>query len=468
MHESRLRPLLEAVLAIGSGLDLQATLRRLVESAADLTGAANAVLLVPGPGPRDPPRVRATTGPTAPPAADPRALAVPVPVGDEEFGELLLTRRRAAGPFTAEDERVAGLLAAQAGIAIGNARLYETAQQRERWIEGVAAVTTALLDDRPADDALSTVAERARQLAGAAAGVVLQPTAEGGMAIVAASAPEDPGGLVGATIAPGSPVLEQLFSGEPVFVEDSATDPRMTTEVRHRFGPSMMLPLRAEGRLIGTLALPRRRGDRPYTDVERSLATRFAAHAALALVLAEARRGRSSLAVYEDRERIARDLHDLVVQRLFATGLMLESAQRRPDTEEGVRETLSRAMEDLRGTVQEVRTTIMSLQQDPDRRYAGLRSRVLRETTEVAARLGFPPSVHFTGAVDSRVSDQVAEALMAELRRLLGAAGRRAGVTRIDVVVDVTAPLPNGPAGVRLTVSDDSGRGTSATWRSSL
>ncbi|CAM5709191.1 hypothetical protein SFUMM280S_08122 [Streptomyces fumanus] len=148
-----------------------------------------------------------------------------------------------------------------------------------------------------------------------------------------------------------------------MFVDDSATDPRMIYRVRHRFGPSMMLPLRAEGRLVGTLALPRRRGDRPYTGVEKLLATRFASQAALALVLADARRGRAA-AVYEDRDRIARDLHHLVVQRLFATGMTLEAILRLADVGD-VRDLLMRAVEELRSTVQEVRTAIFALRQPP-------------------------------------------------------------------------------------------------------
>ncbi len=147
-------------------------------------------------------------------------------------------------------------LAAQAGIAIGNARLYGAARQRERWIAGAAAVTTALLTGTDAADALMTVAERARVLADASAGVILQPTEEGGMEIVTASTLDDPAGIVGTVIEPGSAVLVQLLGGEPVFIDDSATDPRMTTGVRSRFGPSMMLPLQSGGRLIGTLALP--------------------------------------------------------------------------------------------------------------------------------------------------------------------------------------------------------------------
>ncbi|WP_077795923.1 GAF domain-containing protein [Streptomyces sp. JHA26] len=482
---SRLTRLLDAVLGVGTDLDLRSTLQHVVDGAAGLTGAACASLTTTDPHVAGLSTFRAPhrAGPEEPPAPSPAGapgaayrLRVPIRVRDEEFGELRLGRAPDDGPFTDEDEQLLRVLATQAGIAIGNARLYETARQRERWVEGAAAVTTALLAGGSADDALTTVAERARLLAGASAGAILQPTAEGGMEIVTASAPDDPDGIVGVTIAPGSPVLEQLLGGEPVFVADSATDPRMTTRVRHRFGPSMMLPLRANGRLIGTLALPRRRGDRPYTAVERLLATQFASQAASALVLADARHGRERLAVYEDRDRIARDLHDLVVQRLFATGMMLESTRRRPGADD-IGDVLDRAVDELRSTVQEVRTAILALQQSPAGPPAGLRGRVLRETASAAAPLGFPPSVHFTGAVDSRVPDRVADRLLAALRRALAAASRGHGVSRVEVSVDATASLPDGRDAVRLTVAHDGtpegpapadgGRAT-ATWQAPL
>ncbi|PWI20834.1 histidine kinase [Streptomyces sp. Act143] len=426
-----------------------------MDAAADLTGARYAALGTADPGQDGLIEIRAPGAP----AAGAAMLTVPIHVQDEEFGTLHLAGKET---FTTEDEQLLHVLAVQAGIAIGNARLYEAARQRERWIEGAAAVTTALLSDGPAADALTTVAERARILADASAGVILQPTEEGGMEIVTASAYDDPGDIVGTTIAPGSPVLEQLLGGEPVFVDDSATDPRMTTRVRHRFGPSMMLPLQAGGRLIGTLALPRRRGDRPYTSVERLLAVQFASQAALALVLADAQHSRELLAVFEDRDRIARDLHDLVVQRLFATGMMLESAQRRSGSED-VRETLGQAVDELQSTIQEVRTTIFALQQPPADAPTTFRGRVLRETAGAAAVLGFAPSTRFTGAVESRVPEQTADHLLTALRRALAAASRRSGVSRIEVTVDVTGTLPDGRDGVRLTVHDDGGTGDGGT-----
>ncbi|MCX4810869.1 GAF domain-containing protein [Streptomyces sp. NBC_01239] len=453
------------MLSVGAELELRTTLQHIVDGAAELTGARYAALGTTDPGQDGLTAIR--TGGAEPPPAG--VLSVPIHVHDEVFGHLHLAGKHHSAPFTAEDEQLLHVLAAQAGIAIGNARLYETARQRERWIEGAAAVTTALLTGERAADALATVAEGARALADAAAGVILQPTPAGGMEIVTASAHDDPGDFVGTTIAPGSPVLVQLLGGEPVFIDDSATDPRMTTHVRHRFGPSMMLPLQAEGRLIGTLALPRHPGDRPYTAVERLLATQFASQAALALVLADAQHSRERLAVYEDRDRIARDLHDLVVQRLFATGMMLESTQRRTAESDEAHDLLGRAVDELQSTVQEVRTAIFALQQPPAEAPTSLRGKVLRETATASAILGFAPSTHFEGAVDTLVPDRVATPLLTALRRAVTAASHRAGVSRLEITIDVTRPLPDGRGAVRLRVHDDGGTdGTTVNWQSPL
>ncbi|OEJ27001.1 histidine kinase [Streptomyces agglomeratus] len=443
----RLPMLLEAVLHVGSDLELRATLQHIVDTATELAGARYGALGVVDPErggitglftsgvddetyerigrlpdghtglighllrerrplivPDVPADVRSAGLPPGHPAVTTFA-GVPIRVRTEVFGHLCLAEKRGAGGFTADDLALLRVLASQAGIAIGNARLYDTARRRERWIEGAAACTTALLAGENADDALRTVAEQARILADASAGVVLQPTAEGGMEIVAASTHGDPADLIGTVIEPGSPVLEQLLGGEPVFIEDSATDERMTTRVRARFGPSMMLPLQSGGKLIGTLALPRRRGGPPYSAVDRLL------------------------------------------------------------------KLLGAAVDELDSTIQEVRTTIFALQQPPADVPDTFRGRVLRETAGAATLLGFQPSVRFGGAVDALVTEPEGSRLLTALRGALAAA-HRAGVTAVRVEIDATGRPADGRAAVRLTVTDDGaakqGRhGTTFTWEPS-
>ncbi|WP_345044414.1 sensor histidine kinase [Streptomyces sannanensis] len=499
--------LLEAALGVGTYPELRTTLQHIVDTATELTGAQYGALGIYDPergavvelfttGLSDEARARIGRLPDGRSGllgalihdprpirlddltADPRSggvppghpemhsfLGVPIRAHTEVVANLYCTEK-SGGPFSEDDLALLRVLASQAGIAIGNAHLHETTRLRERWIEGTAAVATALLAGDNADDALMTVAEQARILADAAAGVVLQRTENDGMEIVTASTHDDPADLVGTVISPGAPVLEQLLGGEPVFMDDAATDPRMTTHARHRFGPTMLLPLRSGGTLIGTLVLPRHRGARPYTRAERLLAAQFASEAALALVLAGAQHDREQLAVYEDRDRIARDLHDLVVQRLFATEMMLESTLRRAaEAEAG--ELIGRAVEELDSTIQDVRTAIFALQQPPAAAPSTFRGRVLRETSGAAVLLGFPPSVHFAGPVDALVGEPTADRLLAALRGALAAAHRRPGVSAVDVEIEADA------AGVRLVVTDDGtrddgARGTTVTWHAPL
>lgn len=492
---ARVPQLLEAMRSVGAGLELHATLNRICETAAELADAHYAAIGVVsedgkglsdfvhvGIGEEAAERIgrlpdghkgllgalihQPETLSLADLSADPRScgfpahhppmrtfLGVPIRVQGEIFGNLYLTEKRNGADFNEYDVHMVRVLATEAGIAIGNARLYEAATQRERWIDGSVAVTTALLSGSDAEEALSVVAEQARHLADSAAGIVLLPDDEGGMEIVAVSS-DEPSGVLGVAIPPESRIITDLLAGESVFLDDAATDPRVMTDLARGYGPVMMLPLQSDGRVMGTLVTPRARGARPFTETERTLATQFASQAALALMMAEAQRDRERLAVYEDRDRIARDLHDLVIQRLFATGMMLESAQRRsvvPEVQTGV----GKAVDELDVTIQEIRTAIFALQQGPAEAPSGLRTRVLREINMAAVPLGFKPSHHFVGPVDTVVGELTGKNLIAALREALSNAFRHARADRIDVVVDATVTLPDGQQGVRLTVSDD-------------
>ncbi|MCZ9350278.1 GAF domain-containing protein [Streptomyces mutabilis] len=491
---ARVPKLLDAMRSVGSGLELHSTLNRICETAADLANARYAAIGVidedgyglaefvhhgvDGPTARrighlpdghkgllgalirDPEPIRLTDL-----ADDPRScgfpqhhppmrsfLGVPIRVQGEIFGNLYLSEKLAGEPFDDYDLAMVRVLATEAGIAIGNARLYEAAQQRERWIDGSVAVTTALLSGGDMDEALQVVAEQARRLSGARAGIVLLPADGGGLEIVAVAAQHSTNAL-GTVIPPDNGIVAELLEGRPMFVDDAATDPRMDDGPVRGYGPVMLLPLCRDGRVLGGLVMPRARGDRPYTRTERALGDRFASQAALALMMADAQRDRERLAVYEDRDRIARDLHDLVIQRLFATGMMLESAQRRELPPE-VRDGVGGAVDELDVTIQEIRSAIFALRQ-PDEAPEGLRTRVLREIAMAAVPLGFTPSHRFIGPVDTAVGDLTGKNLIAALRETLSNAFRHAGATRIDVMVDATVTLPDGRPGVRLTVADD-------------
>ncbi|WP_405448237.1 GAF domain-containing sensor histidine kinase [Streptomyces erythrochromogenes] len=492
---ARVPQLLEAMRSVGTGLELHSTLDRICETAAELAGARYAAIGVvdtEGRGLSDfvthgispevsrkighrPDGKRGLLGALishsdtvrlADLTKDPRSagfpahhppmktfLGVPIRVQGEIFGNLYLAEKNGGVEFNDYDVHMVRVLATEAGIAIGNARLYEAATQRERWIDGSVAVTTALLSGGDADDALSVVAEQARRLADSAAGIVLLPTEEGGMEIVAVSA-ENPATSLGVVLPGESPVVDHLLHGEPVFTDDASTDPRMISPLTSQYGPCMLLPLHSGGRVLGALVTPRARGKRPFTEAERTLATQFASQAALALMMAEAQRDRERLAVFEDRDRIARDLHDLVIQRLFATGMMLEGAQRRSIVPE-VRDGVGKAVDELDVTIQEIRTAIFALQQGPAEAPSGLRTRVLREINMAAVPLGFKPAHRFLGPVDTVVGELVGKNVIAALREALSNAFRHADASRIEVVLDCTVALPDGRPGVRLEVADD-------------
>ncbi|MFE6869929.1 GAF domain-containing protein [Kitasatospora sp. NPDC057692] len=505
----RMQRLLEAVVSVGAGLDLHATLHRIAAGAAELVDARYAALGVVAPGGQglqdfihvgvddetvreigelpvgrgilgaliDRPEPLRLTDLTA----DPRSygfpphhpamrtfLGEPIRIRDEVFGNLYLTEKRTGGAFTPEDEQVVHALAAAAGVAIENSRLYEEGRRRERWIAGAAAVTTALLSTDEARVALTVAAEQVRELADAALGMILLPTVDGQMRVAHASG--EAAEFLQGELMPSDSVAGKLFQGESVHLDDMSTDPTVVIRLARSFGPSLAVPMVAAGRVLGGLCVWRSRGAVPFSGAEKQLAETFASQAALALRLAEGQRDQQRLAVFQDRDRIARDLHDLVIQRLFATGMMLEGAARRAVVPE-VKVRIGEAVDELDATIQEVRTTIYALQHDdhgdaPDT----LRTRVLRECSQSAAALGFKPSVSFVGPVESLVGEKTERQLLAALREMLSNTARHARASRVGVEVDATVHLDGcgrpvggdpesldrgGRPGVLLTVTDD-------------
>ncbi|MGX1757962.1 GAF domain-containing protein [Streptomyces lydicus] len=465
--------------AVGSDHDPGRAQSRIAETAASLTGARHAAVSlrdVDGDGPGEP-VAHGALPEGEPPAGD--FLEVPVQVQGKLFGTLYVAGKSDGEQFSNADLHLVRILATEAGIALSNARLHSAARQRRRWIDGAASITTALLagpeTGSTTTNALTVVAEQGRELAEAATGAVLLPHPAGGMEVVAISTVLSEAVRTEAyrgRIPPRSPVVHQLYAGLAVFSDDFADDPRSISPISRHYGPTMLLPLRSSGRVLGALALCRMSGDRRFSHTERTLGTQFAAQAAVALVLANRHRDRERLAVFEDRDRIARDLHDLVIQRLFATGMLLETARRKalvPEVQEG----LGQAVDELDATIQEIRTAIIALQQGPSEAPPGLRTRVLREAGAATATLGTRPSVRFTGPVDTRVDDRSARALLAALREALADVTAPAPApsqppARVEIAVDVTSSFPDGRPGIRLTVTGPDGAGRPVIWERPL
>jgi signal transduction histidine kinase len=355
-------------------------------------------------------------------------LGVPIRVRDTVFGNLYLTEKRGGGGFDEEDEAVVLALAAAAGVAIQNARLYSETRQRERWLEASSEVSTALLSGADPEEVLSLIACRAREVTEAALSIVVLPMDEHRLLVEVADGEQAQDLRRRLLDREGSALGEVLRSGEVRMLVGG--------EGPLDLGDGVAVPLGGkEEPARGVLALT----GLPATDITSVVRTlsSFAAQAAVALELAERRRDAERFAVFEDRDRIARDLHDLVIQRLFATGMQLEGAARligeRP---EDAAARVHRAVDDLDGTIRELRSTIYGLQAPQDG-PASLRALLLQAVDAGTEQLGFAPSLRLDGLLDTLVPAHVAEHLLAVLREALSNAARHAQASAVSVLVAV-------------------------------
>jgi signal transduction histidine kinase len=379
-------------------------------------------------------------------------LGVPIRIRDTVFGNLYLTEKRSGAGFTADDEAVVVALAAAAGVVIENARLYEEAARRQRWLEAAAEITAALLGEVRQAEALALVADRAREVANADLAAVLLRH-EGGrllVEVVAGSAPVDAAG----TRVPTEETVAGtvLDTGETIVLDEGQGDERVAAlgftveDGWPELGSLMLLPLRSAGPVVGVLVVgwsPDRQHEFRTTVV--ALPASFAEQATLALQVAQAQEDRGRLAVLEDRDRIGRDLHDLVIQRLFAVGLTLENVSRltvRPE----VTARITGAVDDIDATIKDIRRAIFELSApagSPD-----LRSELGDAVTFVVQALGFTPQFRTEGPVNSAVRTELRPHLIAVTREVLSNVARHARASSVQVLLQVGDE-------VVLTVTDD-------------
>ncbi|MGW5194522.1 GAF domain-containing protein [Kribbella sp. NPDC004138] len=505
-YQERLRALLDAVVGIGADLDLNSTLDRIVTAACELANARYGALGVVGPDGRRLVRFIthgvtdeeiAAIGPYPEGhgilglliehpepirmhdlAEHPRSygfpsnhppmksfLGVPIRTREHAYGNLYLTEKNDGADFTEDDERTVTALAAAAGVVIDNARLYADTEQRRRWHEVNAEITQLMLGEFDADQALQLITQRAREISRAQVCAVLIADHDE-LVVRAVDGPPDYGRYVGRRLPADLPLLRQVVSddGQVVVIEDLAQvlkDVGRLTDFPEAatLGRTTIAPLPAGGADTGgLLVVALEQGANSRLTEGADLVRMFAGQATLALERAQAQHDRDMLAVLEDRDRIARDLHDLVIQRLFATGLQLQGMHRmaRPEHQE----RLGRAVEDIDTTIHDLRAAIFELQQAPE--SSSLRSDLQALVSEYAEGLGFRPRLICTGPIDTGVPASVRPQILAVVRESLSNVVRHANAQ--NALVEVT--VGNGQVVAR--VSDDGVGLGSSTRRSGL
>lgn len=383
-------------------------------------------------------------------------LGVPVRTRDRVFGNLYLTEKRGGGDFTAQDEAVVVALASAAGVVIENARLYEEAARRQRWLEATAEITSLLSRPEPGRDPLHLIADRARECAHADVAWVAVGSDPSELVLrVVSGQAADPDAMRGVRL-DHSLAAHVVATGEPMAVDDLASDPRAVDVSQPlgwpSLGPVIVVPLGSSTGTEGALALAWTAGrEDDYHSLDPALPASFAEQAALALQVARGREDQQLLALFEDRDRIGRDLHDLVIQRLFAVGLGLQGLARTA-TDDEQRARLDQAVDDLDDTIRDIRRSIFALGAAPS--SDDIQAEVTRLVDRAAATLKFRPSLRFEGPVRSLVDADVAPDLLAVLGEALSNASRHADATRVSVELAVESD-DDGPPRVRLRIGDD-------------
>ncbi len=528
----RVYTLLEAVVAVGTNLDLEMVLKQIVEAAITLVRARYGALgiiaeggrllefvpvglgdeeiaaihhwpegrgllgaLITNPRPLRLPDISASPKSSGFPAGHPPMrtfLGVPVRVRDEVYGNLYLTEKEGGAEFDEEDEALLVALAAAAGVAIDNAKLYEEARRQQRWLRASSEVTRRLLSGSAPDEVLALVTQQALEMSGADLVVLALPTPDRQALVIQHAAGVGAPEALGLVLPVSASVSgEVLSSGEAVILQDFGHDERVAGAAREHMplGPAIILPLGAPGDVRGVFTVGRDTGAMPLAPEAVEMVQTFAAQAAIALELAEHRQDAERLAILSDRDRIARDLHDLVIQRLYATGMSLQGAMpllNRPEAATRV----SSAVDALDETIREIRSAIFSLQSRGEAKQNGLRAQVLEVVDQMTPALGFAPSLRLVGPLDEAVPADTAEQMLSALRESLSNAARHAAASRVDVTVEVGPELvlrvrDNGTGmgrstrrsglanmaeraadlGGKLTVNAAEGGGTQLDWR---
>jgi signal transduction histidine kinase len=438
-----------ALMDVASGLELKATLKRIVINAVHLTDAsygALAVLDFEGVirdfihiGIPDEVRKQIDSLPVT------SFLDVPISMRGKVFGNLHLTSKKDGEGFTEEDEHSVVVFATAAAVAIENARLYELAIVREKWQRAVSEIGTAVLSGGDSGDVLGLIAEKLRSLTGAAAALIALPDSKNSLIIEIVNIDSEPTptalrlhSWLGANVPSDSLLRRSFLLGGSIIEDKCFIWSQVTTDPAEETVAAVALPLRTVDKVFGVLLLIWPAGSLMAANEVIGLIESFAGQAALTLVLAEAQQRKEDLAVLEDRDRIGRDLHDLVIQRIFATGLLLNGLLQEGELPPEVNKKIDLAVGQLDETIMEIRQTIFDLHINSSQ--ASMRGRISQEVVSASIALGFPARLTLLGPLDSIITPMIADHLLAVVREGLSNCVKHAHATEIDIRVAVEAP----------------------------
>jgi signal transduction histidine kinase len=361
-------------------------------------------------------------------------LGVPIRSSSSVYGNLYLANPVGQHEFDNEDQHLVTALAATAGVAIENARLHAQSQRRQQWLRATTEVSHRLLASADDHTVLAEIACSVRRLTEADAVGILLP------------APDDPSHLVMEVVdGPGTGGLQGLripAAGGQVHqvIESERSQVLLDFERRlaeiselHAYPPIrhlMALPLHGGGRPGGAVVACRLT-DEPFSPADLEMADGFASQAGLALGLAQSRRTRHQLLMLDDRARIARELHDHVVQKLFAAGLTLQGTATMVGDAD-LRRRLTAAIDTLDDTIRMIRTSIFELQ-EPTLPGSSVRTRVMGVLGEMTPVLGFAPQLRMEGPLDTMVDEALGSEVEAVLRESLTNAAKHANASAVTV-----------------------------------
>jgi signal transduction histidine kinase len=376
-------------------------------------------------------------------------LGAPVLALGRVFGNIYLADKRSEAAFSQEDEEALVLLATQAGVAIANASLYEELRSREMWLDALRDITNQVLAGAGEASLLESIAVHARELADASSALAVTGTEVDGELVVAAAAGSRARDLRGQTMpVEGSISGAVMTSGQGLVIDDVGADPRAHQPIVRLggFGPAFFVPLRVMGGVLGTLSVANEKDGRRFTKRDRLLVESMADAASVAIQYDRAQSELRRLGLMEERERIAKELHDGIIQSLFAVGMSLQgTALMSRDPEVGGR--LERAVEELDRVVHDLRNYIFGLRPGilADRQL----DQALRDLGEqMSSRSGENVQVTVDAALAARLSGRSAD-IVQLTREALSNVARHAHATRAAVRLE-----RHGSEAV-LTVEDD-------------